>query len=101
MKKSEYLTTPGYWQPFWRRRPARYAPGLPWYRDWLLFQEQHLPQGPGRVLLEVGCAASRWLPIYAERFGYHVYGVDYDEPGCRIARSFLVSGRNQTGGGHL
>lgn len=84
------LTTREYWQSFWRRRRSTtYAPGLPWFRDWLAFQKQYLPQGEELLLLEVGCASSRWLPIYAESFGYKVLGVDFDQNGCLLARSIL------------
>jgi SAM-dependent methyltransferase len=97
MKASGNLTTQGYWRSFWqRKRATTYAPGLPWYRDWFRFQKQHLPQGKDLCLLEVGCAASRWLPIYAEDFGYRVFGIDYDEEGCRMARSILAA-RSQPG----
>ena len=97
MKHPGYLTTQDYWRPFWRRRRAiTYAPGLPWFRDWLAFQKQHLPRGREFMLLEVGCAASRWLPIYAESFGYRGFGVDFDEDGCLLARSILEA-RKQPG----
>ncbi len=40
-------------------------------------------------LLEIGCAASRWLPYFAREFGFSVTGLDYSESGCEIARQVL------------
>src|SRR5262249_54413718 len=45
---------------------------------------------PGSRLLEVGAARSRWLPYFAERFGFAVTGLDYQEEGCAQAREILA-----------
>jgi 2-polyprenyl-3-methyl-5-hydroxy-6-metoxy-1,4-benzoquinol methylase len=52
---------------------------------------EHLPQGrPGQVLLEAGCGASTWLPVFAQRFGYRVMGLDYSEQGCGLTKAVLL-----------
>jgi 2-polyprenyl-3-methyl-5-hydroxy-6-metoxy-1,4-benzoquinol methylase len=43
----------------------------------------------GLKLLEIGCARSSWLPYFAKEFGMNVYGLDYSEIGCNIARQVL------------
>lgn len=40
-------------------------------------------------LLEIGCAASVWLPYFAKEFGFQIFGVDYSEKGCRLAKRIL------------
>ena len=44
----------------------------------------------GLKLLEIGCARSGWLPYFAKEFGFKVYGLDYSEKGCDLARSVLA-----------
>lgn len=43
----------------------------------------------GQRLLELGCGTSAWLPYFAREFGFHVYGIDYSETGCRNAERLL------------
>jgi SAM-dependent methyltransferase len=45
---------------------------------------------PGSRLLEIGAARSRWLPYFAERFGFAVTGLDYSAQGCVQAREMLA-----------
>lgn len=48
----------------------------------------------GSRLLEIGAARSRWLPYFAQHFGFRVTGLDYSEEGCEQARAMLArSGR--------
>ncbi len=42
-----------------------------------------------RLLLEVGCARSAWLPYFSQQFGCQVYGLDYSEIGCEQSRKIL------------
>ena len=42
-----------------------------------------------KTLIEVGCAASEWLPYFAKRYGYRVSGLDYSETGCALAAENL------------
>jgi len=54
------------------------------------FFSEHLPMArSGQVLLEAGCGASAWLPVFARRFGYRVMGLDYSEQGCGLAKAVL------------
>jgi 2-polyprenyl-3-methyl-5-hydroxy-6-metoxy-1,4-benzoquinol methylase len=63
--------------------------GEPWAVDAFRFQRERLPVGEPLKLLEVGCAASATLPVYAKDFGYEVFGVDYDSHGAELARRNL------------
>ncbi|MBG0776943.1 MAG: class I SAM-dependent methyltransferase [Desulfovibrionaceae bacterium] len=49
----------------------------------------HGPDSAGASLVEIGCAASTWLPYFARVHGMQVAGLDYSEPGCRSARAQL------------
>jgi SAM-dependent methyltransferase len=44
-----------------------------------------LPQGDNLRFLEVGCGMSIWLPYFAQKFNYQVFGFDYMERGCKVA----------------
>lgn len=91
-----FLTNKDYWRPYWRKkRKTQYPTGLPWFDDCLSFQDKHLPPTKGRSLLEVGCAASRWLPVYVSHYGYEVFGIDYDRQGCDLAIEILEKYRQQ------
>ncbi len=84
------LTNQAYWASAWRRQPrSRRSLRAPWHKDWLEFQRSVLPREHGLRLLEVGCAASRWLPVYAKDFSYRVTGIDFDPVGCDLARRAL------------
>lgn len=41
------------------------------------------------TFFEIGCAASGWLPYFAQKYGYLVSGLDYSEVGCRLAEENL------------
>ncbi|MGH7174028.1 MAG: class I SAM-dependent methyltransferase [Gemmataceae bacterium] len=43
----------------------------------------------GQTLLEAGCGHSRWLPYFAQQFGFQVSGIDYSPTGAAQARSIL------------
>jgi len=79
------LTTPEYWDGYLRkfRLPRANDPRrMPWRAiDRVLAPA--LPSAPADVL-EVGCAASAWLPYFASR-GYRCFGVDYSAMGCSMA----------------
>ncbi|HWP47317.1 MAG TPA: methyltransferase domain-containing protein [Candidatus Limnocylindrales bacterium] len=40
-------------------------------------------------LLEIGCAASVWLPYFAKEFGFQIFGIDYSEKGCCLTERIL------------
>lgn len=42
--------------------------------------------GTGKKLLELGCGGSAYLPYFFRQFGLQVYGMDYSERGCELAR---------------
>jgi 2-polyprenyl-3-methyl-5-hydroxy-6-metoxy-1,4-benzoquinol methylase len=42
-----------------------------------------------KLLLEVGCANSSWLPYFSQQFGFKIYGLDYSEIGCEQSREIL------------
>lgn len=42
-----------------------------------------------KSILEIGCGGGRWLIYFAKEFGYNVWGIDYSEIGCKIARENL------------
>lgn len=44
---------------------------------------------PGKMLLEVGCARSAWLPYFSQQFDFNVLGLDYSERGCEQSRKIL------------
>lgn len=43
----------------------------------------------GKLLLEVGCAKSAWLPYFSQQFGFQVFGLDYSETGCEQSQEIL------------
>ncbi|WP_459860596.1 class I SAM-dependent methyltransferase [Desulfuromonas carbonis] len=43
-----------------------------------------------RNILEVGCGNSVWLPYLGQKTGAKVFGIDYSEEGCRLAKENLV-----------
>ena len=45
----------------------------------------------GKLILEVGCAKSAWLPYFSRQFGFKVFGLDYSEIGCRQSREILLN----------
>ena len=47
----------------------------------------------GKLLLEVGCAKSTWLPYFSQQFGFQVAGLDYSEIGCEQSRKILSNAR--------
>jgi SAM-dependent methyltransferase len=80
------------WQSEFDSRPE--DPDLPGWRNHAtrrfdeLFQ-RYVPRES--VVLEVGCARSRWLPYFAQRFGASLKGLDYSAIGCEQARAVLRS----------
>ena len=46
-------------------------------------------QTEGKLMLEIGCGNSVWLPYFAKEFKMKVYGLDYSEYGCRQTEKIL------------
>jgi len=44
-----------------------------------------------KLLLEVGCANSSWLPYFSQQFGFKIFGLDYSEIGCEESRKILLN----------
>ncbi|HQU99888.1 MAG: class I SAM-dependent methyltransferase [Bacteroidia bacterium] len=42
-----------------------------------------------KLLLEVGCGNSVWLPYLAKQYGFKIYGLDYSNYGCETERAIL------------
>ena len=87
------LTQERYWSEVWssdehKRRSA--SPEQLGYveREYSRFFGEVL-SGSSGSLLEVGCGASKWMPYFARKFGYHVSGIDYSEVGCAQASELL------------
>ena len=88
-----------YWTEFWRgkrlpppiRLKAR-GPRAWFYQEFHDLWRGHLPSAAAAPvrLLEIGCAQSRWLPYFAQEWGYQVAGLDYSELGCRQSRALLA-----------
>lgn len=84
------IAEPDYWQQRWRgvTLPRRIHPDRdPLERRMVRLLLGSVPRG-GRWL-EVGCAASAWMPFFAERLGCEVWGVDYSTAGLDAARRNL------------
>jgi len=88
-----------YWTEFWRERklppPIRVkdrGPRAWFYREFHHLWRRHLPSPSDEAirLLEIGCAQSRWLPYFAQEWGYAVAGLDYSELGCAQSRALLA-----------
>ncbi len=43
----------------------------------------------GKLLLEVGCGNSVWLPYFAKQYGVKPFGIDYSKHGCEQAEAIL------------
>lgn len=50
--------------------------------------KKYLPREE-KSILEIGCALGGWLVCFNREFGYDVYGIDYSEAGCELARENL------------
>lgn len=86
------LTEREMWDRVWLRRAVVAPPRADWYPDrrfMELFSALPRPERP--VVLEVGAGASRWLPFLARKWDADVWGIDYSQPGCDLARSALVA----------
>jgi len=88
MKSENELTDPDYWDKNWESA-ALPRVVQPWKNPLegrlARFFRKHLPRG-GRCL-EIGCAASPWLPFFARELGYEPWGVDYSALGLKLAQA--------------
>lgn len=42
-----------------------------------------------KILLEIGCGSSAWLPYFRREFGLEIWGLDYSARGCEMAMKVL------------
>jgi len=89
----ERLSELDFWNNVYSRgRSSIYFP-RPWkYRNQFEFDRIfsslfHLNKS--NKLLEMGAGGSIWLPYFARKFGFDVYGIDYSKRGCDIAKKNL------------
>lgn len=86
------LTDKNYWKEAYQKYNLPRVIKLNNYRNKRfdkLFKEI-LHKDSKKKLLEVGCGASAWLVYFQKEFNYQVYGVDYSELGCDLARKNLA-----------
>jgi SAM-dependent methyltransferase len=85
------LATREYWDDCWRAEVALpreiHAFKNPAEGRLARMLRQRLPRG-GR-LLEIGCAASAWMPFFAKELYCDLWGVDYSAAGLDLARRNL------------
>lgn len=81
------LTTKQYWDSLAREHnlpkvatPRKYSSMVV-----MQFVDSVLRDEKKSTFFEVGCAASGWLPYFAQKYNYIVSGLDYSEVGCRLA----------------
>ena len=100
MSGEKHLTTKDYWNERYKdqRRPKkgilrqimRSSMLHPALLSMRLFFRRNLPLDR-RGILEIGCALGSWLVFFDQEFGYDVWGIDYSEVGCQLARENLDS----------
>ena len=87
MAAGEQLSSGRYWDELHRGlgqvRPYS-AQAIDTYcsRQLLRIFDRFLQPQPSRRLIEMGCALSGYLPLFRQRYGYEVHGVDYSPVGC-------------------
>lgn len=86
------LTDPDYWASSWDtiRLPRTIDLSVPVMRELAERIRRYARLQPGALVLEVGCAASAWLPFFHEQWGWRVEGIDYTASGCASARQNLA-----------
>ena len=82
---SETWETEGPCQRFLRHRVFRHLALNK--RMGLLFKKYLVPSN--KKLLDIGCGNGKWLVYFQQELGFEVYGVDYSERGCEIAKETL------------
>lgn len=85
------LASQAFWEGNWARkeRPGQYNPRNYSHRRFDAFFRRHLQEAAGRMILEVGCAQSSWLPYFHLAYGCRIAGIDYSPTGCRMAMQLL------------
>lgn len=96
--RTKHLTSASYWNREWSRlSPARDYRSLTWvernyvYRAFDGICRSVLPTDPGLSFLELGSGPARWMIYFHARFGYRVFGCDYSDVSCQLARQNLAA----------
>jgi 2-polyprenyl-3-methyl-5-hydroxy-6-metoxy-1,4-benzoquinol methylase len=81
------LAGQAYWETQWRTRGSGRLHHISYFRYALgRLLAEHVT--PGRVVCEIGCGGSTWLPFLARR-GAEAWGIDYSATGIALARENL------------
>jgi SAM-dependent methyltransferase len=85
------LASQAFWERNWasKKRPGQYNPRNYSHRRFDAFFRRHLQGAAGRMMIEVGCAQSSWLPYFHLAYGCRIVGIDYSPTGCRMAMQLL------------
>jgi len=85
------LSTQSYWDEVLRsaKLPRLNSEKNYLYSVTMRYVDKVLGKRNFKTFFEVGCGSSGWLPYFANRYGYHVSGLDYSEVGCELARKNL------------
>ncbi|MBI4577737.1 MAG: class I SAM-dependent methyltransferase [Planctomycetes bacterium] len=89
----ERLTTSEYWADIYKRAGSkRFSADPGKYRGHMQLDSlftRIIPRQRALNIIEMGCGNSIWLPYFARKFGLDVWGLDYSESGCELARRNL------------
>jgi len=95
--KTKDLTSARYWDEQWSRLEVRGNYGsLDWvsknyvYRSLDRLLRSVLPADPLKTFIELGSGPARWMIYFHKVFGYRVFGCDYSEVSCELARKNLA-----------
>jgi len=58
-------------------------------KEILRYIQFYLADSEQKTLIEMGCGGSEWLVYINKKLGHKVYGIDYLESGCELARRKL------------
>jgi cyclopropane fatty-acyl-phospholipid synthase-like methyltransferase len=76
-----------FWEGFWHRQDARRFAGLSHFQHRMArLLLRHV--APGKIVCEIGCGGSTWMPLLAQR-GAEVWGIDYSDAGLTLAQRNL------------
>ncbi|MSP42273.1 MAG: class I SAM-dependent methyltransferase [Alphaproteobacteria bacterium] len=98
MSDAKPITRAEYWNGLWQRIPPL-TPIDPNKRGLRNYAYRHLHQifarvltrenPQGKLLIELGCAGSRWLAYFHQFHGCQISGLDYSPPGCAATQQLL------------
>ena len=83
------LSQKKFWNESYEKRKGASYPNLSRYMYHFELDrifKRCLTAGNNKNLIELGCGASIWLPYFSKTFGYNVFGIDYSEKGCELAK---------------